>query len=86
MRHMLYTPGIQYERAKKAWKYGPDAVILDLEDTIPLSNKSQASLKIVKEFERAMSRGIASISVDNQLVDYTVYKRALQVIAGGEEK
>jgi citrate lyase subunit beta/citryl-CoA lyase len=39
---MLFTPATETEKAKKAWKYEPDAVILDLEDTIPVPQKEAA--------------------------------------------
>ena len=37
----LYTPGIKLDLARKADKYNPDAIIIDLEDTVPpdLKNK-----------------------------------------------
>jgi len=65
MRCMLFTPGIQYERAKNAWKYDPDAVILDLEDTIPPSNKSQAreiTRKVISEEDKNWYVRINSLS------------------------
>ena len=35
----LYTPGIRPELITKAARYNPDAVIIDLEDTVPRDMK-----------------------------------------------
>lgn len=56
MRSMLFTPALQKERAEKAWKYAPDAVILDLEDSIPIEKKAEArtnAAEIVAQAEQA---------------------------------
>ena len=39
---MLYVPGTQYDWIIKAPKYGADALILDLEDSVPLDAKPRA--------------------------------------------
>lgn len=44
MRSMLFTPAIYRERADKVWKYEPDAVILDLEDSVSLDKKQEARI------------------------------------------
>lgn len=41
-RSMLFVPGNKPDWIKKAPKYGPDALILDLEDSVPLEQKPQA--------------------------------------------
>ncbi len=42
MRSLLYVPANRPERMEKAHQYGPDGLIIDLEDTVPPSEKSAA--------------------------------------------
>lgn len=42
MRSMLYTPADMPERAIKAWRFNPDAIILDLEDGVSTEKKQNA--------------------------------------------
>ena len=42
MKSMLFTPADKPSWAEKAWKFSPDAVILDLEDSIALNSKEYA--------------------------------------------
>jgi citrate lyase subunit beta / citryl-CoA lyase len=41
-RSYLFVPGNRLDRFAKAWQSGADAVILDLEDAIPVAQKDQA--------------------------------------------
>src|SRR5918911_4266612 len=40
LRSMLFTPGNRPEMVAKVGGYGADAVILDLEDSVPLADKA----------------------------------------------
>src|ERR1700738_4090258 len=42
VRSLLFAPGNRPDRMEKAWSSGADAVILDLEDSVPESEKSAA--------------------------------------------
>jgi citrate lyase subunit beta/citryl-CoA lyase len=42
MRSLLFTPALRPDRAAKAWGYGPDSVILDLEDAVAAERKAEA--------------------------------------------
>jgi citrate lyase subunit beta / citryl-CoA lyase len=47
LRSLLFVPANRPDRVEKAWRAGADAVILDLEDSIPEAAKS-ASAKTIK--------------------------------------
>lgn len=55
-RSLLYVPGDQPDKLAKALTRGADALILDLEDAVPVSRKSQAR-SAVAEFLRSADRG-----------------------------
>ena len=38
----LYTPGTKPDLMRKAARYAPDAIIIDLEDTVPVQRKAEA--------------------------------------------
>ena len=40
LRSVLFVPGNKEDWMRKATQYGPDALILDLEDSVPESSKS----------------------------------------------
>ena len=42
LRSVLYVPGNKEDWMRKAPKYGADALILDLEDSVPLQEKAEA--------------------------------------------
>lgn len=46
-RSFLFVPGNRAERFEKALNSGADAVIIDLEDAVPLSNKDEARAAIL---------------------------------------
>ncbi len=47
----------------------------------PSSDEIEKAKKIVEKFEEAENEGVASISVDNELVDYPVYKKAKALLS-----
>ena len=44
----LYTPGINLDLARKADKYNPDAIIIDLEDTVPPDKKKEVRNEVAQ--------------------------------------
>ena len=44
----LYTPGINLDLARKADKYNADAIIIDLEDTVPPDKKKEVARFLLK--------------------------------------
>lgn len=42
----LYTPGTKPDLMRKAAQYEPDAIIIDLEDTVPVQLKAQARIDV----------------------------------------
>lgn len=42
MRSMIFCPASRPERAHKVWRFGPDAVIVDLEDAVTPERKDEA--------------------------------------------
>lgn len=57
LRSLLFVPGDRPERMEKALGLGADALILDLEDSVALSKKSEARTAIA-EFLRAPQRPV----------------------------
>lgn len=51
MRSMLFTPALDDGRALNGWRFGPDAIILDLEDTVPPERKNEARIKALGVLE-----------------------------------
>jgi len=47
-RSLLFVPGNRHDRIRKAWSSGADAIILDLEDSVPESEKP-AARTIIRE-------------------------------------
>jgi citrate lyase subunit beta/citryl-CoA lyase len=61
-RCVLFVPVNNPRFTEKAWTRGADAIILDLEDSVPMSEKEKAR-KLVKEVIPKVSKGGASIFV-----------------------
>jgi citrate lyase subunit beta/citryl-CoA lyase len=57
-RSILFVPGNRSEWIDKAPKYGPDALILDLEDAVPNNEKSEARGIVRAGIERLHKRGM----------------------------
>ena len=58
LRSVLFVPGNKEDWMRKAPQYGPDALILDLEDSVPDSSKSEARLLVRKMAEELGSAGV----------------------------
>ena len=51
LRTSMYVPGNKEDWMRKAPQYGSDALILDLEDSVPVPNKKQARVLVRKMLE-----------------------------------
>ncbi len=57
-RSILFVPGNRAEWIDKAPKYGPDALIIDLEDAVPIPEKAEARGIVRAGIERSHQRGM----------------------------
>ena len=57
-RSILFVPGNRPDWMDKAPKYGPDALILDLEDAVPIAEKAEARQTVRAGIERLRERGV----------------------------
>jgi len=57
-RSVLFVPGNRPEWIDKAPKYGPDALIIDLEDAVPNAEKVDARKIVRAGIERSRERGV----------------------------
>ncbi|MBU1276299.1 MAG: CoA ester lyase [Proteobacteria bacterium] len=53
LRSMLFVPGHKPSWAEKAWRAQPDALILDLEDAVPLAQKEEARRLVRQTLDQA---------------------------------
>ena len=53
LRSMLFVPGHKPSWVEKAWRVNPDALILDLEDAVPLAHKAQAREMVRQALDQA---------------------------------
>lgn len=58
-RSILFVPGNRPEWMDKAPKYKPDALILDLEDAVPIAEKRQTRAVVRAGIERLAARGVS---------------------------
>lgn len=57
-RSILFVPGNRPDWIDKAPQYGPDALILDLEDAVPVAEKAEARAVVRAGIERSRARGV----------------------------
>ncbi|MEJ8827362.1 CoA ester lyase [Variovorax humicola] len=57
-RSMLFAPGNRPALFEKALRSGADAVILDLEDSVPIADKATARETVEREWERLQLLGV----------------------------
>lgn len=57
-RSLLFVPGHRPDRFEKAARSGADAIVLDLEDAVPLADKARARAAIEKEWDRVRAFGV----------------------------
>lgn len=60
-RSLLFVPGNRPERFEKAAGSGADAVILDLEDSVPVGDKAAARAAVVAAWPRLRRAGVAMV-------------------------
>ena len=60
-RTLMFVPGNRAERFEKAARSGADAVIIDLEDSVPAAEKASARAAIEREWTRLQTLGIPLI-------------------------
>ena len=53
LRSLLFVPGHKPSWVEKAWKVGPDGLILDLEDAVPLSHKEAGRQALAQVLDQA---------------------------------
>ena len=61
----LYTPGIKLELARKAEKYNPDAIIIDLEDTVPPDRKIEVRNQVAQLIPILPNPPLVRVNNDN---------------------
>jgi citrate lyase subunit beta/citryl-CoA lyase len=60
-RSILFVPGIRGDWIDKAPQYGADALILDLEDSVPNDDKAKARGVVRAGIERLRERGVPAV-------------------------
>jgi citrate lyase beta subunit len=77
-RSVLFTPGNQWSRIEKAGTFNSDAVVLDLEDSVPFEQKDEARsivLKALKEIKWGdKDRGVRINGLDTKYWILDVYE------------
>jgi citrate lyase subunit beta/citryl-CoA lyase len=66
-RSLLFVPGNRPERYDKAVSSGADAIVLDLEDAVPLAEKAQAREHMQVAWPRLMAAGVPVVVRINML-------------------
>ncbi len=66
-RSILFVPGNRPAWMDKAPTYGPDALILDLEDAVPIAEKAEARKTVRAAIERLRARGVPAFVRVNAL-------------------
>jgi citrate lyase subunit beta / citryl-CoA lyase len=67
IRSFLYVPAIQQDWVSKAIKAGPDAVILDLEDSVGPNEKAKALALVPAGIEKLYSQGVCAFVRPNAM-------------------
>jgi len=78
VRVALFAPGLKERVMTKAMESGADAVILDLEDSVPLADKAAARVLVAKTIDQAAGR-------DGPAVYVRVNAAATEFLAGDLE-
>ena len=65
----LYTPGIKLDLARKADKYNPDAIIIDLEDTVPPDLKNEVRHEVAELIPDLVNPPLVRINNDNDYLE-----------------
>lgn len=77
-RSILFTPGNQWSRIEKASTLNPDAVLLDLEDSVPIEQKDEARGMVLKALRElnwgGKDRGVRINGLDTRYWVLDVYE------------
>ena len=65
----LYTPGIKLDLARKAEKYNPDAIIIDLEDTVPPAQKEEVRNQVAELIPELTNPPLVRVNNDNEFLE-----------------
>ena len=65
----LYTPGIKLDLARKAEKYNPDAIIIDLEDTVPPSQKEEVRKQVAELIPELTNPPLVRVNNDDEFLE-----------------
>ena len=65
----LYIPGTREDMILKSPKYEPDAIIIDLEDTVPMDIKSETRTRIAKLIPQLSLQPIIRINNEPHLIE-----------------
>ena len=65
----LYTPGIKLDLARKADKYNPDAIIIDLEDTVPPDLKNKVRDEVAQLIPELTTPPLVRINNDKDYLE-----------------
>lgn len=80
IRSLLYVPGNTPKFLQKAGQRGADAVIIDLEDAVPDSGKTEAREALARSVPMAGSRVFVRVNMNDRLFD----DAAAAVLAGAD--
>lgn len=77
-RSILFTPGNQWSRIEKASTLNPDAVLLDLEDSVPIDQKDEARITVLKALKElnwsGKDRGVRINGLDTKYWVLDIYE------------
>ena len=77
-RSILFTPGNQWSRIEKAASLNPDAVLLDLEDSVPIEQKDEARTTVLKALRElnwsGKDRGVRINGLDTRYWVLDIYE------------
>ena len=82
LRSLLFVPAHRPELVSKAIRSGTDAVILDLEDSVPLSHKAVARSQIRTEVAELSEAGVAALVRLNATGDHLLADVDVSVAPG----
>ncbi len=82
-RSLLFVPGNREDMLAKAGDLPANAVVSDMEDSVPDKEKHYAR-RVVAAFEEAEARGSGATSLDGKMIDVPVVKRARNLLALAE--
>ena len=82
LRSYLYAPGSESELVRKVFHAGADAVILDLEDAVPESEKARARALVAKRLREVEKEGSAPVFVRINHLGSAHWRDDIAAVAG----